>query len=313
MDMIAGLGVGLVAMVLGLRLLWGELSLQTAMVVLLVAPEIFIPLRRAGAEFHASTEGQAAAARILDVLGGPAPTPAGAPMPATPARMPDPGTLRVEALRVDYPHRDGPALDGFTLVASPGNRFALTGPSGSGKSTVLACLLRFVEPSAGTMAFDHLEAGSESATDWRRHFSWLPQRPHLFNATLEQNLRLGAPEGTDDELMRVLSAVGLSELIAQLPAGLRTALGHDGLTLSWGERQRVALARALLSPAPVLLLDEPTAALDPQTVALLAPAIEPWLEGRTVLVAAHEPVLFRSFDGTVDVSAFGALGVGSSR
>ena len=205
----------------------------------------------------------------------------------------------MHGVRVDYPHRDGSALAGFSLVAPPGTRIALVGPSGSGKSTVLASLLRFVEPNEGTMEFGGVAASTECVRDWRHHFSWLPQRPHLFNATLDQNLRLGAPDVSDDEILRVIAAVGLSELTAQLPSGLETVLGHDGLTLSWGERQRVALARALLRPAPVLLLDEPTASLDRPTVALLAPAIEPWLAKRIVVVAAHEPALLRllRFDG----------------
>ncbi len=146
------------------------------------------------------------------------------------------------------------------------------------------------------MTFDGAPCGAQSVAEWRSHFSWLPQRPHLFHATLAENLRLGAPEATDADLHRVLGAVGLSDLMANLPDGLETALGHDGLTLSSGERQRVALARALLCPAPVLLLDEPTASLDPPTVARLGPAIEPWLHGRTVVVAAHEPVLLPHFD-----------------
>jgi len=182
-----------------------------------------------------------------------------------------------------------------------GARVALTGPSGSGKSTVLAALLGFVRPSAGTIAVGAREAGADAA--WRDHFSWLPQRPHLFNATLAENLRLGAPGASDDELRAVLDAVGLADLVAGLPDGLGTAVGHDGLTLSAGERQRVALARALLRPAPVLLLDEPTAALDPPTVARLAPALEPWLSGRSVVVAAHEPTLLPHFDALVALSA----------
>ncbi len=198
MDMIAGFGIGFVAMVLGLSLLWGELSLQTAMAVLLVAPEIFIPLRRAGAEFHASTEGQAAAARVLEVLatpGAPAAT-GGAGHGQAEARRgtdprPGPVLLTVDALAVEYEHRDRPALSSFTLQAAPGPRVALTGPSGSGKSTVLAALLRFVEPVAGDLALDGRAAAEWSAAEWRRHFSWLPQRPHLFNATLAENLRLG--------------------------------------------------------------------------------------------------------------------------
>ncbi len=300
MDMLAGFGVGLVAMVLGLRLLWGQLGLQTAMAVLLVAPEIFIPLRRAGAEFHASTEGQAAAARVLEVLTTPAPPSAHPDEPVT--AVPGPtavAALRIDGLGVRYEHRDRAALRGVSLHASPGARLALTGPSGAGKSTVLSAVLRFVEPSEGTMAFGGRSSSAETVAVWRGHFSWLPQRPHLFNATLAENLRLGAPDASDEALSRVLDAVGLDELLANLPAGLRTLVGHDGLTLSSGERQRVALARALLRPAPVLLLDEPTAALDPPTVARLAPAIEPWLAGRTVVVAAHEPLLLPRFDAVV--------------
>jgi len=308
MDMIAGFGVGFVAMVLGLRLLWGELDLETAMAVLLVAPEIFIPMRRAGAEFHASTEGQAAAARVVEVLATPAPASTATPPSVRgheavasaggPLRDADTG-LTVDGLAVRYEDRGRDALRGVSFRAGPGMRLALTGSSGSGKSTVLAALLRFVEPSEGTMAFDGRPSSTEPVAAWRVHFSWLPQRPHLFNTTLAENLRLGAPGASDGDLRRVLEAVGLADLLTHLPAGLRTAVGHDGLTLSSGERQRVALARALLRPAPVLLLDEPTAALDPPTVARLAPAIEPWLAGRIVVVAAHEPLLLPHFDAVV--------------
>jgi thiol reductant ABC exporter CydD subunit len=297
MDMIAGFGVGFVAMVLGLRLLWGQLGLETAMAVLLVAPEIFIPLRRAGAEFHASTEGQAAADRVLAVLDTPA---APTPVDRSPSSSAS-GALDVSGLVVEYEHRDRPALLSFSMHVPSGARVALTGPSGSGKSTVLAALLGFVAPRAGVVTVGERVAGD--APSWRDYFSWLPQRPHLFNATLAQNLRLGAPEASDDELQAVLDAVGLAELMAGLPAGLDTAVGHDGLTLSAGERQRVALARALLRQAPVLLLDEPTASLDPPTVARLAPAIEPWLSGRSVVVAAHEPTLLPHFDAVVTLSA----------
>jgi thiol reductant ABC exporter CydD subunit len=315
LDLIAGFGVGLVAMVLGLRLLWGELSLQTALAVLLVAPEIFVPLRRAGAEFHASTEGQAAAARVLDVLALPADMVVHLPQaPAAPTRQalspPRAGDLRIEHLRVAYANRSVPALDDFCLIVPAGAQVALAGPSGAGKSSVLAALLGFAAHGAGRMSLDGRDFSDVPLDEWRGHFSWVPQRPYLFSATLAENLRLGDPDASSESLVRVIEAVGLDRLVAHLPAGIDTRLGQGGLTLSAGERQRVALARALVRPAPILLLDEPTASLDPPTMALLTPALEPWLVGRSVIVAAHEPVLLAHFDAVIEVAASVPTAVG---
>jgi thiol reductant ABC exporter CydD subunit len=306
MDLIAGFGVGFVAMVLGLRLLWGELSVQTALAVLLVAPEIFIPLRRAGAEFHASTEGQAAAARVLEVLALPTDGPARTSLPAAPQRSAAPtrrsAELHVENLRVEYENRSVPALEGFSLVVATGERVAIVGPSGAGKSSVLGALLGFASHSEGRMSVDGKEQSDLPIAAWRSQFSWVPQRPYLFTATLAENLRLGDPQATDESLTRVIEAVGLDRLVAHLPGGIDTPLGQDGLTLSAGERQRVALARALVCPAPILLLDEPTASLDPPTLVRIAPALESWIGGRTVIVAAHEPVLLPRFDAVIEVA-----------
>jgi ABC-type transport system involved in cytochrome bd biosynthesis fused ATPase/permease subunit len=211
--------------------------------------------------------------------------------------------LAVDGLTVVYPHRDRPALGSVSFHIAAGARLALTGPSGAGKSTIFAALLRFLEPEAGTMTVDGCDATDQGAALWRRHFSWLPQRPHLFQASIAENVRLGAPDASDAALAQVVGAVGLGGLVAALPDGMATVLGHDGLTLSAGERQRVGLARALLCPAPVLLLDEPTASLDALTVARLAPAIEPWLEGRTVIVASHAPTLLAHFHAVVALPA----------
>jgi thiol reductant ABC exporter CydD subunit len=305
MDLIAGFGVGFVAMALGLRVLWGELSVQTAMAVLLIAPEIFVPLRRAGAEFHASTEGQAAADRVLEILAltatsSDAGTTSDIVAPTwRPMTRPAPVDLQVHGLSVEYADRAGPALDGFDLHAAPGARLALVGPSGAGKSTVLAALLGFALPNAGTMTIDGRPSSDFPLPEWRSHFAWVPQRPYLFTASLAENLRLGAPNASDDDLRRVTDAVGLDRLVRHLPTGLETTLGQDGLTMSAGERQRVALARALLSPAPILLLDEPTASLDAPTIERMVAELEPWLAGRTVIVAAHEPLLLPRFDAVV--------------
>ncbi len=297
MEFIAGIGTGLVAMVLGLRLLDGSVPLYTALAVLLVSPEVFLPLRRAGAEFHASTEGQAAAGRILDVLDEPVTAPASAAS-APPVPQP-PLPLSMTGVTVTFAGRTAPALDRFDLHLEAGEHVALIGPSGAGKSTVLAVLLGFVVPDAGTVAVAGTDLSTLEPAAWRRQVAWVPQRPHLFGGTIADNLRLGDPEADTGQLHRVLAAVGLADLVAALPAGLDTAIGDGGLAVSAGERQRLAIARAALRDAPLVLLDEPVAHLDRATEGHLREALAPWLEGRTVLVAAHRPELVGRIDRTV--------------
>jgi thiol reductant ABC exporter CydD subunit len=325
MEFLAGIGTGLVAMVLGLRLLGGTVSLYTALAVLLVSPEVFLPLRRAGAEFHASAEGRAAAERILDLLDqpagptgragplgrtaaagpaaatGPTPTTATGPPSQPRRRTPVPGRpfpVRLDGVGVTFSGRSQPALDRFELTIDEGEHVALVGPSGVGKSTVLAVLLGFLAPEAGTVSIGGVDLADVDLAAWRRRVAWVPQRPHLFGGTLAENLRLGDPDAAPERLDRVLEATGLARLVAALPAGLATRVGEGGITLSAGERQRVAVARAALRDAPFVLLDEPVAHLDLTTEALLREALDPWLDGRTVLVAAHRPELVARIDRT---------------
>jgi thiol reductant ABC exporter CydD subunit len=302
MEFLAGMGVGLVAMVLGLRLLGGTVSLFTALAVLLVSPEVFLPLRRAGAEFHASAEGQAAAERILDLLDTPLPVVVPSPT-SGPGAAPDPAAapVRLVGVTVAYAGRDRPVLDRFSLDLAPGEHVALLGPSGAGKSTVLGLLLGFVHPGDGVVMAGDVDLATVRAADWRRHLAWVPQRPHLFAGTLADNLRLADASATDADLHRALAATGLAETVGELPAGLETVVGEGGISLSAGERQRLALARAVLRDAPLVLLDEPIAHLDATTEAELRASLGPWFEGRTVLVAAHRPSLVGRFDRVVDL------------
>jgi ATP-binding cassette subfamily C protein CydD len=279
LELVASLSVALVAVPMGLRLLAGTTDLYPALVVLFLAPEAFLPLRAAGAAFHESAPGLAAARQAFEALDEPA-----APTATTGTR---PGLL-LDAVTVRYPGRVSPALVDVSLRVEPGERVGLVGPSGAGKSTVLALLLGFVAPESG-----RAYVGGPIA--------WVPQRPHLFAASVADNIRLGRPDATPDEVRAAAAAALADGFVSALPDGYDTVLGEGGAGLSSGQRQRIALARAFLRDAPVLLLDEPTAHLDPDGEAAALRASTRLMAGRTVLVVAHRPALLQHVDRVVEL------------
>jgi thiol reductant ABC exporter CydD subunit len=297
LELLATISVALVAVAVGLRLLYSELDFRTALFVLVLAPEAYIPLRQLGANYHASAEGLSAADQVFTVLQ--------TPLPAAGARteIPDPSivAVAVEELTVQYPGRERPALDRVSLRVEPGEVIALTGPSGAGKSTLLSVLLAFVAPSAGSVRIGDSELSDLDPRAWRERVSWLPQRPHLFATSLRENIGLGRPDATEEELWAAVTAAGLRDVVARRPEGLDTVLGEGGVGLSAGERQRVALARAFLHDAPLVLLDEPTANLDGATEEEVLMAIRRLMRGRTVILVAHRPALVALADRVVDL------------
>jgi len=315
LETLASVGTALVALFLGLRLLHGSLAVGTALAVLVLAPEVYLPLRRAGAEFHSSAAGRAAAARILDVLdeadavlpagGDGAGDRAGGPGARAVRPLPDPAThaVRLERVTVRHAGRAQPVLDELDLVLEPGVHLAVVGASGSGKSTLLSVLLGFVVPDHGDVRLGGEHLADCSLREWRSRVAWVPQRPNLVRGTLEDNLRLGRPGATDAEVARAVERSGLDGLVARLTDGLATPVGEGGLTLSAGERQRIALGRAVLRDVPVVLLDEPTAHLDARREASLRELLTPWLEDRTVVMAAHRGGLVGRVDRTVTLVA----------
>jgi thiol reductant ABC exporter CydD subunit len=298
LELLASLSVALIAVAIGLRLLNGDIDLRSALFVLVLAPEAYLPLRQLGADYHASAEGLSAADQVFDVLERPV-RPGG-----TVLELPDPATtpLVIDGLSVTYPGRDRPALDDLSLTVEPGELLAIAGPSGCGKSTLLAAFLGFVDPDRGTIRIGDVDLATLDADAWRRHIAWMPQRPHLFASSVADNIRLGKPGATEAEVERAAAAADLGRLIARLPDGLHTILGQDGAGLSAGERQRVALARVFIRDAPLLLLDEPTANLDGKTEAEVVQAVRRLAAGRTVILVAHRPALLALADRVVDLA-----------
>jgi thiol reductant ABC exporter CydD subunit len=299
LELVATLSVALVAVEIGLRLMGGHLGLRTALMVLVLAPEAYLPLRQLGANYHASSEGVAAAEQIFAVLEMPLPA------PGHRHQVPDPAvsSIEIERLAVQYRGRARPALDGISLTIAPREVLAITGPSGCGKSTLLGVMLGFVSPHTGSVRVGGVDLGELDGDAWRAQVSWMPQRPHLFAASIADNIRLGRLDATSAEVASAVAAAGLGEVVARAPSGLETMLGDDGAGLSVGERQRVALARAFLRDAPLLLLDEPTANLDGRTEDEVLGALGRLLVGRTVVLVAHRPALVSLADRVLELGA----------
>ena len=317
LDTLASVSVALVAVPLGLRLLTGSVRLAPALAVLIVAPEVFLPVRRASAQFHESAEGLAAARRAMDVVrgepgadsrsrgrsrvgrvparaAGPVARPVTLP-PANPAREP----VALSQVRFERPGRSEPVLDGASLTIRPGEKVVLVGPNGAGKSTVLSLLLGFAEPSRGSVTVGGVDLRGLDVDAWRRWISYLPERPTLLAGSLADNLRLADPAAGDARLVEVLGEVGGAALLEGCDGGLGARLGEGGRQVSAGERQRIALARALLRPASLHLLDEPTAHLDDRTEAAVLEALCRALAGCSALIVTHRPAVIDLADRVV--------------
>ncbi|HEY5187778.1 MAG TPA: thiol reductant ABC exporter subunit CydD [Solirubrobacteraceae bacterium] len=299
LELCAMIGTAVVAATIGIELCGGGLSLAAGLTVLLLAPEMYGPLREVGQQFHAGADASAAAERIFAVLDTTAP-PAVTSVPST-ATVPNPARspIRLAGVGYSYPGERGPVLDGIDLVLEPGTTMLLRGASGEGKSTIARLLLGFDQPSTGSVRCDGVDLRGVDRERWQERIAWLPQRPTLFTGTVLDNVALGAPDAGEAEVRAALQAMGAERFVASLPAGLNTVLGEGGRRLSAGQRQRIALARAFLRDAPLLILDEPTAHLDATTAADLAPALARLLAGRTALVIVHDDSLNALADRTV--------------
>jgi ATP-binding cassette subfamily C protein CydD len=288
LELAAMLGIALVAVTVGVRLAEGGIGFQAALTVLLLAPELYLPLRALAAQYHASADGVAVAERLLELTeGGPVSEPA--PRPRLEAG--DGSLVRLEGVSYAYPQRAGNVLDGVDLELGAGETVALVGPSGSGKSTLAALVLGLAEPTAGRVL--------EARSDGRRELAWVPQRATIFTGTVADNIRLGNPDADDRRVRRAAGLAGADGFIERLPQGYDTPVGDGGRPLSAGESRRIALARAFLADAPLVVLDEPTANLDPANARAIADAVDGLARDRTVLLIAHRPELARRADRVV--------------
>jgi ATP-binding cassette, subfamily C, bacterial CydD len=309
LELCAMIGTAMVAATIGVQLVGGSLTLAAGLTVLLLAPELYGPLRQVGQQFHASADGVAASERIFAALDEPVTVAA----PSDPLPLPDPGReiVRLRAVTYEYPTRPGAVLEAVDLELAAGRITALVGPSGGGKSTIARLLLRLADPVSGRVTCGETDLRDVDLDSWRRQIAWVPQRPKLFSGTVADNIRLAAPDADEAAVRAAVAAAGATELVAGLPDALDTMVGENARRLSAGQRQRIALARAFLSDAPLLVLDEPTSHLDEASAEAVGEMIERLARGRTTLLIVHHESLARRADTVLEVSG-GHLAGGSA-
>lgn len=297
LELLATLSTAVVAVEIGLRLLYSKIVFEQAFFILLIAPEFFQPLRQLGARYHAGMTGVVAAKRIYEVLD--TPEPLSRRIKDTPLSLP--GTLEsfsLELLQVSfaYPQRQKDALHDVSMTLNSGKSHGLVGRSGAGKSTLMQLLLRFIQPGAGRILLNGQDLSIFQLEDWRRQIGWVPQQPALLDATILENIRLAKPGASLSEVRHAAAQAHLDSFVMSLREGYETRVYEKAVRVSSGQTQRIALARAFLKDAPFLMMDEPTAHLDVELEEGLNESVQRLMQGRTTLVIAHRLSTLRKAD-----------------
>jgi ATP-binding cassette, subfamily C, bacterial CydD len=316
MEWAATAATALVALEVSLRLMAGTLPFDHALAVLLLTPEFFLPLRTMALRYHAGTAGKNAAARIYEILDTPSSPIAARPSSLVPLSQSWEqggivGDIQFRDVSFAYEAGERAALRGLSCTFRQGEMTALVGPTGAGKTTAAYLLLRFGEPQTGSISVGGAALAGFEPAAWRKRVAWVGQRPHLFDGTAAENIRLARPGAPDDEVVAAARAAHADEFIRALPQGYDTPLGERGARLSGGQAQRIAIARAFLKDAPLLILDEATVHLDAAIEALVHEALERLRHGRTVVIIAHRLRLATLADQVIVLDGGRAVDVGS--
>lgn len=298
LEMAATLSVAVIAVEIGLRLLYAKIMFHEALFILIIAPEFYNQLRLLGARFHAGMEGVSAANQIFKFLQA-----ENYRVPNKPASVLTAPIQMIKFRNVSFTYPDSkyPALENISFEIPAGSKIALIGKSGSGKSTTVNLLLRFIKPDMGSIEVDGTDLWKIQENDWTRQISWLPQKPYIFHDSILENIRLAKKDATETEVLDSAVKAHLDEFIDALPEQYNTVVGEQGARLSAGQKQRLALARAFLKDAPILILDEPGANLDWQVEKQIRDDLKEWTKNKTVLTIAHNPSAIQNTDQVIQL------------
>lgn len=299
LELIATLSVALIAVSIGVRLISGHIGLEAGLVILILAPDIYLPIRQVGMNFHAASDGLEAAARIFAILE----TESSAE--ESNVGLTIDGIKSVNFHEVSIGYGETAVLSKVSFACTPGTITALVGPSGSGKSTILNALMKFLPVQSGAIEVGGVNVSTISASSLRSLISYLPQRPWVPGGTLEQAIRVSRPEASRDDIIHACTAAGLvvDGSDTSLPLGIETLISAGGAGISAGQLRRIGIARTLLSDAQLVIMDEPTAALDMQTENTIVQTLQELRQsGKIVIVVAHRPSVIALADQAIDIS-----------
>ncbi len=303
LELIATLSTAVVAVEVGIRLLYGKMAFEQAFFILLLAPEFYQPLRLLGSRFHAAMAGIEASKRLFAILDIPITIDNSTSVntdhhPLKEKQLP---AIIIKDVSFTYSN-NRPALQKVSFEIPAGKMTALVGESGSGKTTLTWLLLQFLRPQSGDILVNGIRLSKIPAQLWRDELAWVPQNPYLFNNSIAANIKLARPDATEADIQNAARLAHADEFIRHLPEGYSTLIGERGARLSAGEAQRIALARAFLKDAPLLILDEATSHLDPETDSLLKDSLTRLSHDRTVLVIAHQQSTLNLADQVIKLS-----------
>jgi ATP-binding cassette subfamily C protein CydD len=298
LELVATISTAIVAVEIGLRLLNGGMDYQTALFLLILAPEFYLPLRQLGVKYHAAMTGIQAAGSIFEYLQKPPIQVSISPKRSNDLELRNSSCIFpivFDQVSVQYPQAPQSSVEGIDLTIEEGKHYALVGPSGAGKTTLLYLLLRFLEPRSGLItACDHALSAWEPS-DWLEKIAWVPQKPHLLAGSVAYNITFRENGYDESRLKESLQQAGMLEWISSLPHGWNSPVGELSSGISTGQSQRIALARAFYKDAPILLLDEPTSAVDPILEKQLQETTSALLQKRTSITIAHRlPTIYQS-------------------
>ncbi|MEI7592962.1 MAG: thiol reductant ABC exporter subunit CydD [Actinomycetes bacterium] len=320
MEWAATAATALVAVEVSFRLVGHRMTFTTALAVLMLTPEFFIPLRRLALDYHAGQAGRTAIERLNALADLPRLVPTGPSLiPASDRSNANLTTapsligpaIEFRAVRFRFPGADRDAIDAVTFRIEPGETLALVGESGAGKSTVANLLMRFIDPTSGSITSDAMPLSASDPAQWRRNVLWVPQFPTIFAGTVSDNIRLGKPDASSEEVRQAAQLSLADQFIDELPDGFDTVLGEHGLQLSGGQRQRIAIARAALRGGSIVILDEFTAHLDHESESIVITAMQRLIRERTSLVIAHRGATIEAADRVLTIDRGRIIGLDS--